>query len=89
MSYPSPYLHAIVGFLSRAIACIMFPSSHAAAFVYPLLASVASIIASSHSLAPLFLSLSSPASSEVTVCVRAVALRRLWLCVYYAASARV
>ena len=29
MSYPSPYLHAIVGFLSRAIACIMFPSSHA------------------------------------------------------------
>ena len=50
MFYPSPYLYAIVGFLNRAIACIMFPSSHAAAFLYPLLAFVAAIIASSHSL---------------------------------------
>ena len=39
-----------VTFLSRAIACIMFPSSYAAAFLSPRLASVASIIASSHSL---------------------------------------
>ena len=50
MFYPSPYLYAIVGFLNRAIACIMFLSSHAAAFLYPLLASVAATIASSHSL---------------------------------------
>ena len=50
MFHPSPYLYAIVGFLNRAIACIMFPSSHAAAFLYPLLASVAATIASSHSL---------------------------------------
>ena len=29
--HPSPNRHAIVGFFMRAIACIMFPSSHAAA----------------------------------------------------------
>ena len=47
--HPSPYRHTIVGFFSRAIACIILPSSHAATLVYPRLASAASISASSHS----------------------------------------
>ena len=60
--HPSPYLHAIVGFFKRAIACIRLPSSHAATLAYPRLASVASISASSHSLAPR--RLISPSSSS-------------------------
>ena len=60
--HPSPYRHAIVGFFKRAIACIRLPSSHAATLAYPRLASVASIIASSHSLAPR--RLMSPSSSS-------------------------
>ena len=61
--HPSPYLHAIVGFFKRAIACIRLPSSHAATLAYPRLASVASISASSHSLAPR--RLISPSSSSI------------------------
>ena len=61
--HPSPNRHAIVGFFMRAIACIMFPSSHAAVGAYPRLDAVSSIIASSHSLIFLLLTSFSPESA--------------------------
>ena len=60
--YPSPYLHAIVGFLSLAIACIMFPSSHTAPLTYPLRDSATSTFLSSCFRTTLCLSSSSPLS---------------------------
>ena len=49
----------------RAIACIMFPSSHAAVGAYPRLDAVSSIIASSHSLILLLLFDSVPHTTAV------------------------
>ena len=61
--HPSPNRHAIVGFFMRAIACIMFPSSHAAVGAYPRLDAVSFIIASSYSLIFLLLISFSPESA--------------------------
>ena len=72
--HPSPNRHAIVGFCMRAIACIMFPSSHAAVGAYPRLDAVSSIIASSHSLIFLLLTSFSPESAVAASVSRSLSL---------------
>ena len=59
---------------SGAIACIIFPSSHAAVGAYPRLDAVSSIIASSHSLTFLLLASFSPESAVAAFVSRLLSL---------------
>ena len=79
MYHPSPYLHAIVGFFKRAIACIRLPadysrlpSSHAATLAYPRLDKP---------------QVSTPRAARTVLC-RAALCVRLCLCVFVCVLSR-